>query len=682
MTLSPALLFVLALVALVVGPLAWWASRGSGHIKSGMEGFVLVAVTGLVLIHVLPESVASAGAWAILALVVGMIVPSLAERWLGVSERRAHTAFLCLGLLALAVHAAVDGVVLGAVETHSHGHAHGLPAAAGLAVILHRIAVGLAIWVLARPRFGAAGAVGILGGIGAATALGFFASTTVVEGLSATGLAVFQAFVSGSLLHVLVHRHNHAERSGGEHDNHDHYQASSTFGEAVGGLIGLALLAYMVISEGQAAAGAHAHHHHAVHSAGIVGWAERLLGLAVETAPALLLGYALAGAAMVMLPNATVRWLNRGRGFMQAGRGVALGAPLPICSCGVLPVYQGLVQRGTAPTAAMAFLVATPEVGIEAMLLSVPLIGWELTAMRLGSALIVALVIGVVVGRFVVASGQSGVATGAVNRADFEGAPFAEKAGFALRYGFRKVVDDTAPWILLGLAIAAAIEPESFGAVVAAIPAGTDVLVFAVIGIPTYVCATGATPIAAALIFAGVSPGAGITFLLAGPATNITTFGVLSKLHDRRVAVLFAASVLTGAVAAGYAVNALTGVVTIHTGEHVHGAEGASVLKLITFAMLGALFLASFFRKGPRDFLSTAFSIGGHGDHSHGGHDESSESSCCASEVAAATEATPQSSCCASEAATPKAQSTCCDTTSAAVQDPPDDGAKSCCSSE
>ena len=628
MTLSPTTFFVFATTALVVGPAAWWASRGNGHIKSALEGFVLVAVTGLVLIHVLPESVAVAGAWAVLALVIGIALPSMAERWLGVSERSAHTAFLCLGLLALAVHAAVDGVVLGAVE--GSGDAHALPHAAAWAVTLHRVAVGLAVWVLARPRFGALGATGLLAGIAASTGIGFFASEAVVNAMSADGLGVFQAFVSGSLLHVLVHRHNHREHAGGDHDHHDHYQGSSTFGEAMGGLIGIALLVYVVVSENTGGAGAHSHHSHdhLAHAVGITGWGERFVGLAIETSPALLLGYALAGAAMVMLPNATVRWLNRGSGLLQAGRGVALGAPLPICSCGVLPVYQGLVQRGAAPTAAMAFLVATPEVGIEAMLLSVPLIGWQLTVMRLTSALVIALIIGAVVGRMVGRSMSDTAGGDAVARTDFQGAPFAERAQFALRYGFIKVVDDTAPWILLGLAIAAAIEPNSFGAFVSAIPAGTDVLVFALIGIPTYVCATGATPIAAALIFAGVSPGAGITFLLAGPATNITTFGVLSKLHDRRVAAIFAGAVLLGAVGAGYTVNALVGAIAIETGAHVHGAEGAGALKITAFVALSALFVASFFRKGPRDFLSTAFSIGGHGEHGAGDEHEHEESCC------------------------------------------------------
>ena len=114
---------------------------------------------------------------------------------------------------------------------------------------------------------------------------------------------------------------------------------------------------------------------HDEHHAGTLGYAQRFLHLMLETSPALLIGYALAGALKVALPRASLGWVSRGGSLSQAVRGMAFGIPIPICSCGVVPVYQGLVKRGVPAAAGMAFLVATPELGIESLLLSIPLLG-------------------------------------------------------------------------------------------------------------------------------------------------------------------------------------------------------------------------------------------------------------------------------------------------------------------
>ena len=121
--------------------------------------------------------------------------------------------------------------------------------------------------------------------------------------------------------------------------------------------------------------------------------------LALESAPALPIAYFLAGLIKVFLIPAPVSWMNRGSRFAQAARGMVFGLPMPICSCGVLPRYETLMKRGVAPTAGVAFLIATPELGIDALLLSIPLLGSDLTMARLIAAIIVALAAGYILGR-------------------------------------------------------------------------------------------------------------------------------------------------------------------------------------------------------------------------------------------------------------------------------------------
>ncbi|MCB9879495.1 MAG: permease [Planctomycetes bacterium] len=124
-----------------------------------------------------------------------------------------------------------------------------------------------------------------------------------------------------------------------------------------------------------------------------------------------------------------------------------------------------------------------------------------------------------------------------------------------MQFGFGPAVDNTATWILAGLVLSAMLMPYVDRDWIAGLPPGLDVPVAALLGLPIYVCATGSTPLAAMLLVQGLSPGAVLAFLLTGPATNVTTFGVLARLHGGRTAFVFAVAMWIGAVALGYLAN-------------------------------------------------------------------------------------------------------------------------------
>ena len=318
--------------------------------------------------------------------------------------------------------------------------------------------------------------------------------------------------------------------------------------------------------------------------------------LVLESAPALVLGYALAGVVPFLLTASRTAALGEGGRLTQSLRGVAFGLPLPVCSCGVLPLYESLIRKGAPPVAAMAFFVATPELGLDAVFLSVPLLGTPLTVARVAAAFLVAVLVSLLVGWR--------ATTDCVPAAEADGSDGVQSIGdrirAGLRFGFMEIFDHTMPWIVLGLIIAAAAEPLLSHGAIELIPAALHVPLAALIGVPIYVCASGATPIAALAIHKGLSTGAAMAFLIAGPATNVTTFGVLARLHGRKMAVMFGVTVTVLAVVAGWVVDLLGVQATPVLEAHAHAASHGSIWSLIAVVVLGALVIASLVRQGPR----------------------------------------------------------------------------------
>ena len=365
-------------------------------------------------------------------------------------------------------------------------------------------------------------------------------------------------------------------------------------GRFVGGLLGLAVVVLLLGSaHGHEDAGQHAFQSRFI---------DTFVALTLESAPALLLAYLLAGIMSCAITPARANWLQHGSATTQSLKGVLFGLPLPICSCGVLPLYETLVRRGVPATAAVAFLIATPELGIDAMLLSLPLLGPQMTLARLVAAFGVAMLVALFVGRMV----RARPAEQSTGPASEQTASMLQRLRDGLRYGLVDLFDNTMPWVLAGLLIAALVEPVLGHVLLRQIPRWLQVPLFGLIGIPLYVCASGATPLAAVAIYKGISPGAALAFLLAGPATNVTTFGVLRQLHGRRIAAVVGVSVTLAAMAMGWLVDllAIEALLQLPGKGHQH----ASPLQWLALAALACLSLLSLFRQGPRGLIEQVIS--------------------------------------------------------------------------
>jgi hypothetical protein len=263
----------------------------------------------------------------------------------------------------------------------------------------------------------------------------------------------------------------------------------------------------------------------------------------------------------------------------------------------------------------MAFLIATPEIGLEAFLLSFPLLGAKMTWLRLLAAMLAALVVSVFVGRLL-ASSQTALPVNAPQKEDTATLPWQERLRRGMAFGLGENAEHTLPWIFLGLIIAALLQPLLPAQSLTSLPLVAQVPLAALLGLPVYVCASGSTPFVAILIAKGLSPGAAIAFLLTGPATNITTFGVLQSLHSRKIALAFGCSMVAVSCLLGWSIDLFLPPQSF-TMPTLSVDHSATTLQSISLFLLALLSVVTLLRSGPRMLLGQLFPRYAPPDHGH-----------------------------------------------------------------
>ncbi|TKB53749.1 SO_0444 family Cu/Zn efflux transporter [Ferrimonas aestuarii] len=382
---------------------------------------------------------------------------------------------------------------------------------------------------------------------------------------------------------------------------------------------------------------------------------ENFLDLFLDSAPWLLLGLFLAGMLKMFVP---MEWMNKqlgGHGFKTTLKAAIFGAPLPLCSCGVIPAAVGLRRSGASKSATTSFLVSTPETGVDSVSVSYVLLGPFMAVVRPIAAITSAIVAGLLVGRDddkdPKSTGEAPKSCCGSDKAETKAeatassccsskpeqktkpasnccsskaetpkfAPVAKEASFSaikpvsntsssccaskqeqveakpatsccstevkpkteaggccsskkaepkasvvsklwqgLVYASNDLVKDTTVWLLIGLFFAALVNTFVPSQYLAQWGDGIVAMgVMVLVSIPMYICATASTPIAAGLLLAGVSPGAVLVFMMAGPATNIATLGVVRKELGARALWGYLGGVIGTAVVFGYLVNFL-----------------------------------------------------------------------------------------------------------------------------
>ena len=267
-------------------------------------------------------------------------------------------------------------------------------------------------------------------------------------------------------------------------------------------------------------------------------------------APYLLFGFLVAGILSVALSQSFVeRHLGEGK-FSTVFKASLLGIPLPLCSCGVIPVAASLRRHGASRGATTAFLMSTPQTGIDSLLVTYSLLGPIFAIYRPLVALLSGMLGGLLVTFFVKEDLSSREKECQDSCCTSNDKGLVERA---LTYGFYTLPRDIGSSLILGLAIAGLISylvPSNFFAQYFTSPL-ISMVIMLLCGIPLYVCATASVPVAAALLAKGVTPGAVLVFLMTGPATNAAAITTIWKTMGRKTALLFLLAVVISAFAAG-----------------------------------------------------------------------------------------------------------------------------------
>lgn len=217
----------LSILALLLGPVIYALSRKNHIAREILDGFIFITIAGIICVNIIPEALAIGGTLALLFLVLGLAFPVVVEHGFHSALHEAHIVVLVLAALGLVIHATIDGIALLPAQGNDLAHA----------VILHRLPVGMAIWWSLRPTLGTSVAVGAIVVISLATALSYVLGAPMVELAEARSLAMVQAFVSGSLIHIVAFGITH------EHDAHiEPVAKSQDWSYRVGILLGLFLV--------------------------------------------------------------------------------------------------------------------------------------------------------------------------------------------------------------------------------------------------------------------------------------------------------------------------------------------------------------------------------------------------------------------------------------------------------
>lgn len=291
-----------------------------------------------------------------------------------------------------------------------------------------------------------------------------------------------------------------------------------------------------------------------------------------EMAPFLLFGFFVAGVLSVFIQPETVEHHLGGSGLGQVGKAALFGVPLPLCSCGVIPVGASLRRHGASAGATTSFLISTPQTGVDSIMVTLSLLGPVFAIFRPVVSFVSGMIGGTLVNLFGPDRGQAQAATPVCVGECCTGTPGQNRFIRAIKYGFITLPRDINKALIIGVVIAgiiAAVVPDDYFSTI--LGGGIiSMLVMMLLGIPVYVCATASVPIAAALIMKGVSPGAALVFLMTGPATNAATISTVWKTMGRRTAGIYLGTVAGSAILAGLLLDALFSGVA---GTGVHGTH-------------------------------------------------------------------------------------------------------------
>ena len=337
-------------------------------------------------------------------------------------------------------------------------------------------------------------------------------------------------------------------------------------------------------------------------------------------APYILFGLLFAGFLHELVPDTLVTRHLGSNSIGSVVKSALFGIPLPVCSCGVVPLAASIKKSGAGNGATLTFLISTPITGVDSILATYGMFGWAFTLYRVFTSMVIAIVAGILTNIYspekksssikfstapaaahlvsvnnfsvssVTASTQNAGSDSCENTTD-------KKRGFSLtaslRYAFVTLPKEIAKPLFWGLVLGAAITaamPQNLSSLL--IEYGWLSYIIAIaIALPMYVCATASLPIAAGLMLAGVSPGAAFVFLSAGPATNTVTIGVVKKMLGYKALGIYLGTIIFGSVVFGIGLDILFNNKGIDILEMIHLHEEAGTFEILSSVVMWIMIL-------------------------------------------------------------------------------------------
>ena len=338
--------------------------------------------------------------------------------------------------------------------------------------------------------------------------------------------------------------------------------------------------------------------------------------MALDASFWLVIGLVIGGLFKTLIPTSLLQKHLSQEGFWAVIKAAILGAPLPLCSCGVIPAALGLRSAGASKSATSSFLVSTPETGVDSVFVTYAMMGPFMAVARPIVAISSAIVTGTLVNVFdtneadnklnihpdhsdstktnsccdsekiekpIISSCSVDEKTSCCEPVKVDCCDstaegklsFLQRIISGIKYAFTDLLDDIILWLVIGIIVAAAIHTFVPSEILIEYGKGwKGMILMLVIGIPMYVCATASTPLAAGFLLAGVSPGAVLVFLMAGPATNIATLGVIRQEMGQKTMGLYLLGIMSTALLSGYLVNYLVDAWSVDLVQYMQPQEG------------------------------------------------------------------------------------------------------------
>ena len=296
---------------------------------------------------------------------------------------------------------------------------------------------------------------------------------------------------------------------------------------------------------------------------------QRVWILTALMAPSLLAGFIVAGVLTLLITERMV-YNHMGRSnFAQVCKAAIFGVPLPLCSCSVLPVAASLRQYGAGRGSTISFLTSTPQIGVSSIFVTWRMLGPLFTLIRCVAAFVSGVLCGIGVELFS-GEGQNDDepqdsnqdSCGCPRKSNQEPVKDKVEPGIkikqAIRYAFVTLPSDMGRSILLGLflsGVLTAFLPQNYFSNTFIGNEFLSMIVMLIVGLSIYVCSSGSVPIVISLIAGGISPGAGLVFLVTGPATNAAAIVTIIKIVGAKATIVYLFILSLTALAGGFIFN-------------------------------------------------------------------------------------------------------------------------------